>query len=123
MSTATVAAMQVGSFSKPTETRRFQKGKVELVKLAGNTFGRIMLEPGWKWSLHVKPIAKTESCESSHVNLHLSGQLMVKMDDGTQQQFGPGDISVVPPGHDAWVVGGEPVVMIDVAGMAHYAQR
>ena len=115
--------MQVASFSKPTETRTFPKGKLELVKIAGDTFGRATFEPGWKWSTSVKPLVKTESCEMPHVNFHLSGRFMIKMDDGTQNEFGPGDISVVPPGHDAWVVGSEPVVVIDISGMKHYAER
>ncbi len=123
MPTISLTAMQVGSFSRPTETRRFPKGKVELVKIAGDSFGRLTLEPGWKWSTSVKPIVKTESCEMPHVNFHLSGRLMVKMDDGTQQEFSPGDISLIPPGHDAWVIGPDPVVMIDISGMAHYAER
>ena len=123
MPTTTMAAMQAASFAKPTETRRFPKGKLELVRIAGDTFGRATFEPGWKWSQSVKPIAKTDSCLMPHVNFHLSGRLMVKMDDGTQQEFGPGDISIVPPGHDAWVVGPEPVVAIDISGMTHYAER
>ncbi len=111
------------SLSRPDETRSFEKGKVELVNLGEVTFGRIALQPGWKWSTCVKPIAHTESCEASHLTYHISGRLRIRMNDGTEQEFGPGDVSLVPPGHDAWVVGNEPVVGIDISGMRDYAKH
>jgi hypothetical protein len=111
------------SLSRPDETRSFEKGKVELVTVGEVTFGRINLQPGWKWSTCVKPIAHTESCEASHLTYHVSGRLRIRMDDGTEQEFGPGDVSLIPPGHDAWVVGNEPVVGIDISGMREYAKR
>lgn len=114
--------MQKKSISQPEETRNFPKGKLELVTIEGVTFGLAKFEPGWKWSESVKPIAKTESCQAPHTNYHLSGRLHVKMDDGIEEEFGPGDIGVVPPGHNAWVVGDEPAVMIDVTGMINYAK-
>jgi len=111
------------SFSKPEETRKFDLGKVDLVSLGGATFGRAVFQPGWRWSTCVKPIAKTESCEVAHLNLHLSGRLHVLMDDGSEYEFGPGEISQLPPGHDAWVVGNEAAVVIDISGMENYAKR
>jgi len=115
--------MEKKSLSSPEETRRFPKGKVELVTVGGVTFGRATFEPGWKWSDHVQPIAKTKSCEAPHTQFHLSGRLRVRMDNGTEVEFGPGDVGVVPPGHDAWVVGNEPVVIIDVTGLVNYAKQ
>ena len=103
------------SFAHPDESRIFGRGRVEVVKLGRVTFGRATLEPGWRWSTCVKPIANTPSCQVPQLNLHLSGRLHVEMDDGTQYEFGPGEIVDVPPGYDAWVVGDEPAVMIDVA--------
>lgn len=105
------------------ETRNFSKGKVELVKIGGVVFGKATLLPGWKWSESVKPIAGTKSCQAPHTQFHISGRLHVVMDDGSEDEFGPGDISNIPPGHDAWVVGQEPVVVIDVTGMADYAKE
>jgi len=118
-----MASMQKKSLASPDETRTFPKGKLELVTVGNVTFGRATLEPGWKWSESVKPIAETESCEAPHTQYHVSGKLRVRMDDGTEAEFGPGDVSVLPPGHDAWVVGNESVVVIDVSGMTHYAEE
>ena len=123
MPTMLQGTLKAASFAKPTEVRTFPKGKVELVKIGNDTYGRATFEPGWRWSTCVKPIAKTESCEMPHVNFHISGRLMIVMDDGVEQEFGPGEISIVPPGHDAWTVGNEPAVAIDISGMAHYAER
>lgn len=114
--------MEKKSITSPEETRTFPKGKVELVKIGDFTFGKATFEPGWKWSESVKPIAKTHSCQAPHTNYHLSGRLRVRMDDGTEKEFGPGDIGIVPPGHDAWTVGNEPAVMLDITGMVNYAK-
>ncbi len=114
--------MQKKSMKSPEETRNFPNGKLELVKFEDVTFGLATFEPGWKWSESVKSIAKTESCQAPHTNYHLSGKLHVKMDDGTEEEFGPGDIGVIPPGHDAWVVGDENVVALDITGMVDYAK-
>lgn len=115
--------MQKKSINNPDETRNFPSGKVEVVKLEGVTFGLATFEPGWKWSESVKPIVKTDSCQAPHTNYHLSGKLHVKMDDGSEEEFGPGDIGVVPPGHDAWTVGDEPAVILDITGMIDYAKE
>ena len=118
-----MASMQKKSLSSPDETRTFPKGKCEFVTVGGITFGRATLEPGWKWSESVKPLVKTKSCEALHTQYHVSGKLRVRMDHGTEAEFGPGDVSMLPPGHDAWVVGNEPVVVIDISGMTHYAEE
>ncbi|TJZ81204.1 cupin domain-containing protein [Rhodococcus oryzae] len=113
------------SFDSPEETRPFEdgKGKIDLVDLAGGAVGRGVFEPGWKWSDHVKPIAKTDSCQAAHVGYCVSGRMVVVMDDGEQQEFGPGDVMIAPPGHDAWVVGDEACVLVDWQGFADYAKR
>jgi hypothetical protein len=117
-----MAQMQRKSLSKPDETRTFPLGRLELVSLNGVTFGRGTFEPGWRWSTSVKPVVKTASCEAPHLQYHVSGRLHVIMDDGSKMEFGPGDVSALPPGHDAWVVGNEPVVVIDTSGMGQYAK-
>jgi len=103
--------------------RKFEKGKVELVKIAGATIGRATFEPGWKWSTCVKPIAKTNSCEAAHFGYQISGTMTTRMDDGTEKISKAGDVLNIPPGHDAWVIGNEPVVVIDFQGMVDYARQ
>jgi len=117
-----MSKMQGKSMLKPDEKRTFEKGHLELVTLGNVTFGRATFQPGWKWSTCVKPLAKTNSCETSHLSYQVSGRLHVRMDDGAELEFGPGDVSLIPPGHDAWVVGNEPVVAIDISGMKEYAK-
>jgi hypothetical protein len=113
---------ELKSFGKPDEVRVFPKGRLELVKIGGATIGRGIYEPGWRWSTSVKPIAKTTSCEFHHLLYHVSGVLRIRMDDGTEFDCRPGDVSDIPAGHDAWVVGDEPVVFVDFEGMAGYAK-
>lgn len=115
--------VQRSDFTSPTEVRKFDKGVLELVTLGGITFGRITAQPGWKWSAHVKPIVNTASCMSAHTMYVISGHLHVVMDNGTELDYHAGDVGVVPPGHDAWVVGNEPFVAIDVTGAENYATR
>ena len=107
----------------PDETRTFEKGKLELVNIGGGVVGRLTLEPGWRWSKHVKPIAKTDLCEAPHFQYQVSGRLHVVMADGTEFDVGPGEVVALPQGHDAWVVGNEPVVTIDWAGASNYAKQ
>jgi hypothetical protein len=118
-----MSKMQKRNMAQPDEKRTFDRGLVELVALGGVTFGRATLQPGWKWSTSVKPLVKTHSCEAPHLQYHVSGRLCVVMDDGSKDEFGPGDVSLLPPGHDAWVVGNDPVVVIDISGMVDYAKQ
>ena len=116
--------MEKKSINSPDEIRTFDKGKVELTTFTnGTTIGRITLEPGWSWEKCVKPIVKTNSCEAPHTQYIISGHIKVVMDDGSEEQFGPGDTAVIPSGHNAWVVGDEPVVAIDFAGLKNYAKE
>ncbi|HEY8740889.1 MAG TPA: cupin domain-containing protein [Candidatus Dormibacteraeota bacterium] len=113
------------SLDSPEETRPFEagKGQLQLVNIESGAVGRATFEPGWKWSTHVKPIAKTESCQGAHMGYVISGRMKVVMDDGEEQEFGPSDLMIAPPGHDAWTVGDEACVVIDWQGVADYAKR
>jgi len=111
------------SLNLPEEVRKFDKGKVEVVKIAGATIGRATFEPGWKWSTCVKPIANTNSCQAAHFGYQVSGTMTTRMDDGTEKTSKAGDILNIPPGHDAWVVGNESVVVVDFQGMVDYARQ
>lgn len=113
------------SLDSPEETRLFEggKGKVEIVNIEGGTVGRATFQPGWKWSEHVKPIAKTDSCQVAHTGYFISGRMKIVMDNGEEMEFGPGDFMTAAPGHDAWIVGDEPCVTIDSQTVADYAKR
>lgn len=118
-----MAGLESKTFDSPDEVREFQDhGRVELVNLDAGPVGKATFEPGWKWSADVKPIAGTDSCQAEHVGYCLSGRMKVVMDDGSERDIGPGEISYIPPGHDAWVVGDEACVMLDWAGMKDYAK-
>ena len=114
--------MQSRYFDKnPDEVRKFTNGRIELANLGEATIGRMTLEPGWKWSKDVKHIVNTNSCQLPHTQYAISGRLHVRMDDGTEQEFGPGEAMYIPPGHDAWVVGNDRFVAVDFTGMKEYA--
>ena len=119
----TMQKADVKSFNQPAEVRTFDKGKVELIKIGGATIGRATFQPGWRWSTSVKPIVKTNSCEAPHFQYHVSGTLKVRMDDGTEFTCKAGDVSLFPMGHDGWVEGNEPVVVVDFQGMVDYAKQ
>ena len=108
-------SLQKKSLDSPDETRTFENGKVEVTTLGGFNASRFVLEPGWRWSENVKPIAGTDSCQVLHTGYQVSGRLHVRLEDGTEEEVGPGEAYVIPPGHDAWVVGEEPVVTVDMS--------
>jgi hypothetical protein len=110
------------SFSRPDDIREFPRGRAEILKIGNGEVGRLVFQPGWRWSTDLKAVAKTKSCEAPHFQYHVSGRLAIKMDDGTEFIAGPGDITSLPSGHDAWVVGDEPAVVVDFQGMLDYAR-
>lgn len=116
--------VEAKSFDSPDEVRPFEgKGQAEVVMLAGKPVARGTFEPGWKWSVNLKPIAGTDSCQVSHMGYCVSGTMRIYMDDGTQLDVGPGQAVAIPPGHDAEVIGGEPCVFIDFGEISEYAKR
>jgi quercetin dioxygenase-like cupin family protein len=112
------------SLDRPDETRAFTgRGRVDLVHLGPVTVGRGVVEPGWRWSEHARPITGGESCQAAHTGYVLSGRMHVVMDDGTEGEAAQGDAYVIPPGHDAWTAGDEPCVFLDFSGMTDYLRR
>jgi hypothetical protein len=109
-------------FDKPDEVREFPKGRLELIKIGGATIGRATFEPGWRWSTSLQPIVKTKSCEAPHFQYHVSGTMMIQMEDGKTFEAKAGDVSLLPTGHDGWVVGDEPAIVVDFQGMLDYAK-
>lgn len=112
---------EVKSFAAPEDVREFPKGRLELVKIGGATIGRATFEPGWRWATSLQPLAQTKSCEAPHFQYHVAGVLRVRMDDGSEFDCKPGDVSLLPSGHDAWTVGDEPAVVVDFQGMMDFA--
>jgi mannose-6-phosphate isomerase-like protein (cupin superfamily) len=93
--------------TSPDETRTFEHGELKTATVGDFKVAQSSLEPGWKWSEDIKPIVGTESCQFQHYGVLLSGRMKVLADDGSEMEIGPGDAYVIPPGHDAWVVGDE----------------
>ena len=100
-------------FASPDETRTPDKTRVDVVRVGETTAARFAFEPGWKWSECVKPVAGTDSCQVRHVGVAQTGRIVVRHEDGTEAEVGPGEVYVIEPGHDAWVVGDEPFVAFE----------
>jgi hypothetical protein len=105
-----MAGVEARDFGSPDEIRTPDKTKIEIVRMGGTSASRMSLAPGWRWSECIKPIVGGESCRVHHVGLLQSGTMHVIHDDGSEQDIGSGQAYVIEPGHDAWVVGDEPVV-------------
>jgi len=116
-----VAHMQRKLLDLPDETRMLPKGRTDIWNLGDFVVGRIVFEPGWQWSKDVKPIAQTEWCEYHHLGLVMEGKLHYVTPDGLEMEVGPGMLFEILPGHDAWVVGDQPVIQYDFAGMRTFA--
>jgi hypothetical protein len=110
-------------FDEPDETRHFDKGRLDLVTIGGLTLGRAAYEPGWKWSVHVAPIAGTPLCAIEHVGLVVSGHAVAAFEDGSLLDLAAGELFYIPPvPHDSWVVGDAPYVSLHFLGAVHYAR-
>jgi quercetin dioxygenase-like cupin family protein len=119
-----MAQLEVKNVGQPDETRPFTgKGQAAVVNVGTHPVLYGTFEPGWRWSEHLKPIAGTDSCQAPHLLYCLSGRMHVQTDSGEAGDIGPGDVAAIEPGHDAWVVGEEPCVVIDFGGYAQYAKR
>jgi quercetin dioxygenase-like cupin family protein len=105
-----MAGIHSGGFDAPDETRTPLKTRVDVVRMGGTTAARFTFEPGWRWSECIKPVVGTESCQVRHVGVVHAGRLHVSHDDGSEGDVSPGDVYVIEPGHDAWVVGDEDFV-------------
>ena len=112
-----MAEGRVRSLDEPDESMEFDHGRAGWLALGDVTVGRSILEPGWRWATHVRPIVGTPWCRSAHVGIQLSGRMHVVLDTGEEYEVGGGDVYTVPPGHDAWVLGDEAVEQIEWSGM------
>ena len=118
-----MTGVEIRDFSTPDEVRRPERTTVEIVKIGGGEVGRYTFQPGWRWSECIKPVVGTESCAVEHVGYVISGRLHIEHDDGTTGDFMPGSVYRIAPGHDAWVLDNEPVVVVEFQGAATYAKH
>ena len=118
-----VSGIEQKSFASPDAIRPFENGRCELLEFSRGIVGRLVLKPGWRWLQDVRHIAGTELCEAPHFFYHVAGRFHVMMRDGTHVEAGPEEVTALAAGHDAWVIGEEPVILIDWAGAVNYAQR
>lgn len=114
--------MQRKLLSLPDEVRPFTHGRAEIWELGDAVIGKQVFEPGWRWSNDVKPVAMTDACEYHHLGIVMSGRLRFETTDGLEMEIGPGMIFEVDPGHDAWVIGDEPCIIFDFAGMRTFGR-
>ena len=114
--------VQTKNLDMPDETRTLPETRIDIVNFGDVSLMRLTLEPGWRWSEHVKPSVGTKSCEVAHFNYGISGRVRIRTNDGVEQDVGPGDVMMLAPGHDAWVVGGEPYVGLDFQGARVYGK-
>jgi class 3 adenylate cyclase len=120
--TRAMARLQAKRFSTPDEVRAIGGiGTITIIDLGDIVVGRQVLEPGWRWSEIVKPIAGTDLCEYHHIGVTISGSVHIQMRDGNELELGPDEAYEIPPGHDAWVAGTEPYVALDFSGMRGFA--
>lgn len=113
---AVMGVIQRKSLDTPDETRSFPKMVGQIARVGSWSIGRAVLDPGWRWSLHVGPLTGSASCQIHHVQVLLAGRLAIEMDDGERVELVPDEVVDVPPGHDSWVIGDKPVVILDVSG-------
>lgn len=115
--------LQRQRFGASSDVRTIPRGRIEVVELDDTVVGRMTYEPGWRWSVDVRPIAGTDTCQYHHLGVTLAGRLRVQMPDGTELEVGPGDVFEIPPGHDAWVVGDEAWISVDFEAMRTYGKQ
>jgi class 3 adenylate cyclase len=111
-----VGAIRRKSLDDPDAIREWPLALIRIIRIGSHTIGYGVQQPGFRWSTHMGPAAGTTSCAVHHVQVFLSGRFAVRMDDGEEVEFGPLEVGDIPPGHDAWVVGDEPVHILDFAG-------
>lgn len=104
------------SFDDPDEVRELPRLTLDLLRVGALAVGRGTIQPGWRWSIHMRRATEERLCQIHHLQLVLSGRFAVEMADGEYLEIGPDEVFDVPPGHDAWVLGDDPVVLVDFLG-------
>ena len=118
-----MAGLEFNDFTAPDEVRTPDPtAKIDVVKLGSGEIGRFTFQPGWRWSEHIKPVVGGDSCQTDHLGYLASGTMGISTDDGATGEISSGSVYRIPPGHDGWVVGDEPVVVIEFQGAAKYGK-
>ena len=117
-----MAGITVRSFDTPDETKTPPKAIAEVMRLGESLVGRLTVEPGWRWSEHMGPIAGTDSCQARHLGVMVSGTIHIVHEDGSESDAHAGDVYSIEPGHDAWVLGDEPAVALEFESAGIYAE-
>ena len=105
------------NLDRPDETIDLPLLLEQVVEVGGFVVGREVVDPGWRWSEHTRPVVGGEWCEARHVGVTVSGRWGVSLRDGRTIEYGPGDVFEVPAGHDSWTIGDEPCVTINWSGL------
>lgn len=105
---------QIKSLDAPDTSQIVPRGRVDLIELGGIAFDRATFEPGWRWSEHQEGAGEGQLCLQRHLGYLVSGRMRFRMEDGTELEAAAGDVYLIPPGHDAWVVGDQECVALDL---------
>lgn len=117
-----MAGITMKSFAHADEIRTPPNTTIEMLRLGGGTMARVTFQPGWRWSEDIKPVVKTDSCQATHRGVMISGTLHIVHTDGSEGDATAGNAYIIEPGHDAWVVGDEPVVAFEFESAETYAK-
>jgi class 3 adenylate cyclase len=107
-------------FDDPDETVEFGGVVEQFVTIGGLTVSRSVQPAGWSWREHFRPLVGGEWCEAHHVGVTIAGRQGIRLADGTELEYGPGDLHDIPAGHDGWTIGDEDCVMIEWSGMRRW---
>jgi hypothetical protein len=97
--------------------------QVDVVQAGSGRIKRVIYQPGFRWSTHMKEKVGTELCMHAHVGFNARGRIHVQYADGTTQEFEAPQVVAIEPGHDGWVVGDAPAVLIEVDFMSETPAR
>lgn len=113
--------MSSKNLDQPDERISFPGITEDIVEMGDLTVGRVVQEPGWRWSKDVQPVVGGQWCQARHVGVVISGRWAANLEDGRTLEFGPNDVYELPPGHDGYTIGDEPAVLIEWSGLRAFA--
>jgi len=118
-----MADRRAKNLAKPDRIVTYENLVQEMVDIGDLTVGRLVLQPGWRWSEHVRPHVGGEWCKGRHVGIVLSGRLGITFSDGSTMEIGPNEAFDIPPDHDGYTIGDEPCVQIEWGGLTAFTGK